>query len=186
MIAASFIVMKDNVHEMPDFVAWASLVGVERVVFTNLNGVFDQKTLLQVTYEGYYDTPTDLALRELAATDALRRGRELGIEVILYGDTRARRLRGCSGMADVRPYVAYNGDVSPCCVLTHPVERLARSGQLISCEPYVLGNVNETPLELIWQRPDYREFRESIRSGGSPRACCDCIGLYSVSFLPYS
>ena len=56
----------------------------------------------------------------------------------------------------------YQGEVSPCCLLKVP-------------DFPSLGDLTETPLHEIWNRPEFRRFRMALRHGVVLNSCNGCI-----------
>lgn len=183
-VSASFLLMKDNMEEIPGFVELMAEQKVDEVAFKNLSGVFSQEDLNQVIYEGYYQVRVDQERRDKYIAEAKKMAEKNGIRLIFHGNFIAERVNDCRAMPLNYPFIAWNGDVSPCCTLKYPAIRLGKDGEGIDCEVLTFGNVNEEPLEKIWRNQRYVRLRERIRAGETPEECGDCTGLYSVSGSP--
>ena len=183
-ISASFLLMKDNMEEIPRFVELMAGLKVEEVAFKNLNGVFSPEGLNQVVYEGYYRVRVDQEKRDKYIAEAKKMAEKNGIGLVLHGNFIAERINDCRATPLDYPFIAWNGDISPCCALKYPVIRLGKDGEGIDSGVLTFGNVNEESLERIWKKKRYVRLRERIRAGETPEECGDCIGLYSVSGSP--
>ena len=80
----------------------------------------------------------------------------------------------CRFITEGRLAVRWDGQVSPCLQLLHTHTYYYRDKPKLS-RSYHVGNVNETSLPEIWNRPAYRAFRDRVRKFEfSP--CIDCGG----------
>lgn len=84
---------------------------------------------------------------------------ELGLDINLPPRYKKRPVSGCNQVW-AAPYVAVNGDVSPC-PLNYYVHGIR------------MGNVYEQPLMRIWNGPEYRKHRRLVKSGRS-LLCSGC------------
>jgi len=84
----------------------------------------------------------------------------------------------CFANATHTAFVSWQGDVSPCCSLGHPVPRLTKSdcsgdGRVANCF-LSFGNVCRERLDEIWNKDSYRKFRKTLAAGSVPKACKGC------------
>jgi MoaA/NifB/PqqE/SkfB family radical SAM enzyme len=184
-VSASFLLMKDNMEEIPGFIELMASLKVEEVAFKNMIGVFSPDGLNQVIYEGYYPVRVDRERRDKYITEAKRMAEKNGIRLFFHGNFVAERVNDCRAMPLNYPFIAWNGDVSPCCALKYPAIKLGKDGKGIDYGVSTFGNVNEESLKRIWRKPRYVRLREKISAGETPEECGDCIGLYSVSGSPF-
>ncbi len=183
-VSASFMLMKDNIEEIPNFVELMAKLKVDEVAFKNLNGVFSPEGLNQVIYEGYYRVRINQERRDKYIVEAKKMAEKNGIRLVFHGNFIAERINDCWATPLDYPFIGWNGDVSPCCALRYPAIRLGKDGEGIDCGVLTFGNVNKESLERIWRKQRYVRLRERVRAGETPEECGDCIGLYSVSGSP--
>ncbi len=174
---ATYLLQRSNYEKAPDFVRMAAGMGMTGVVFQLMTGVYNEYGREQVTYRNYYETDFREELLEKALAKA-RREAPQGFTVVVPEMVQPDRVHNCGGFDINKPFVSATGDVTACCAMAYPVELMTRSGDVARRRPRVFGNVLETPLPEIWSRPDYAAFRATVRGGGCPEACGDCIGLY--------
>jgi MoaA/NifB/PqqE/SkfB family radical SAM enzyme len=62
-------------------------------------------------------------------------------------------------------YFTAHGRALPCCIAPFSMH---------GYENFTLGNAKTTPLQDIWNGPEYRSFREGLLSGNPPTACAGC------------
>ena len=59
------------------------------------------------------------------------------------------------------PYVSYQGDAMPCCMVGTP-------------DRANLGNMARDGVEAVWEGDAYRKFREALASDAPPDVCRTC------------
>ncbi|UCD83293.1 MAG: radical SAM protein [Deltaproteobacteria bacterium] len=183
-VSASFLLMRDNMEEIPRFTDLMAKLNVNDVAFKNLSAVFSPEVMSQVIYEGYYSVRADCEGRDKYIAEAKQLAEKNGIKLIFHGNFFAERINDCLIMPLDYPFIGWNGDVAPCCILGHPVTQLGKNGNGIAGGVLSFGNVNEESLDRIWYKERYIELRRKIIAGKIPEECGDCLGLYSVSGSP--
>jgi MoaA/NifB/PqqE/SkfB family radical SAM enzyme len=174
---ATYLLQRNNYEKAPEFVRMASKLGMDGVVFQLMTGVYSEEGRAQITYRNYYETDFNEGLVHEALAKASQAAPR-GFTVVLPEFVQPSRVHDCGGFDIKKPFIAASGDVTACCAMAYPVELMTKQGNLVRRKPQFFGNVLQKPLPQIWSSPEYVAFREEIYSGGSPRACNDCIGLY--------
>ncbi len=175
-ISVWFVVMRENVDELPEFARRAVEIGVDeayaqRLVYFDAGLAVEQQSVYQrLTAE------QERLLAEAAAICAAA-----GIPFRASGNTAlAASLRGAGSDAHPwqvcqRPwtlaYVSAEGNVHPCCFVPF-VEH--------NRETTILGNVFEQPLREIWNGTPYWAFRERFLSDQPVDCCKDCGSKWSL------
>ncbi len=177
LLFAAFLLRKDALAEVPDFVSMVAAHGFDGVVFQQLTGVFSGRGLSQVTHHEYYESGFDRSLLDHAMV-LVKEHSPGGFIVVEPERFYPERVGGCGGFDLSMPFITPSGDVSVCCAMAYPCSLMRRDGGLEKTRPVTFGNVLETPLPQIWEGPEYARTREEILSGALPRACGDCIALY--------
>jgi MoaA/NifB/PqqE/SkfB family radical SAM enzyme len=152
-----YLMMKENVAELPDLPDLARRVGAEEIVLTNLIGVYERRRDDERVFR-YGGEPEHEAL----VAEAERRARALGIAV-----RRAPLTPRLTPVCEENPlrnlFVTDEGDVSPCVYLCPPIpgDLTTRFGGREHRNPKVcFGNVLRQPIEEIWDGAEYRHFRQ--------------------------
>lgn len=190
----SFIVMQENLDEIPDFLHLAAELGIREVRFQRLNPNFyslkgQKMTDRDFTFRYYEQFNREVMRRFLERKpdyDAL--GRELGLS-IGWGSMPTRLYEGYNwkstvnslsrGIAgrNVFPLKLRKGS----CLAPWFGQLLVRqSGKVSLCclaPQYVLGNLHEAGLMEIWNGPRMQEVRAAFREGLLPRVCGYCHGF---------
>lgn len=182
LISLHFLMMSQNIRELPQFVERAAKAGCDEVVAKHIALFSRPGQEKEALFTGYFkNTKPDESLRDEMVAAAVEKAREMGIKFRKIGSDRAAPMPGCFGGAITRPFVAVDGSVSPCCVLSHPAPRLNPECEAIAAPTLFFGNVHKNSLEDIWNIKEYEAFREGLRTGNTPSECRGCLGAWSVT-----
>lgn len=96
------------------------------------------------------------AMHSLNKAETLANSR--GVELLLP-PLQAISQRHCPFIEDKAIFIAPNGDVMPCHFLWHTYSCRVLSED-IHVQKRTVGNISEQPLEQIWQRKEYEDFRK--------------------------
>jgi len=152
-----YIVTKDNVYEMPQFVELvASLKANENggslLYWTDLLDFEEVKHLVT-------------EIPEEVKKEVLKKGKELGVEMWWNQDfTPCEPMTKCVRWTE--PFILVTGHVQPCCVINEANKRDFQ-------KKYAVGNVFEKPFPEIWNN-QYKSCRQAIREGYVPAICRPC------------
>jgi MoaA/NifB/PqqE/SkfB family radical SAM enzyme len=159
--------MKENVHELPEWVRLAAEIGVDEVHLQRLvtfgRGLATRdQSLMDSEEAGKWIGEAEAAARELGLPFTAS-GLELPEESL-----RSRKVdRPWSSCR--RPwtlsYITAAGDVLPCCIAPFVVRDLASLR---------MGNLFEEEFRRIWTGSKYREFRRRLLSDDPPESCAHC------------
>ncbi len=167
-----FVMMRENFHELPIYVELAHELGVEQIIFKNLDVILkdedDQRRLFG------HDGPRVGEL-EAIITEAQQRAKKLGINVRLYF-LQPQELPICEHDPLHNLFFNWQGYVSPCITLSYAEHRVFE-GQphVVPCQRY--GNINEDALDAIWEKLAYQQFRQpfEVRVRRERQATIDLI-----------
>ncbi len=125
-----------------------------------------------------FDYGRSLELHEVFA-EAEEVAARTGIELRLP-QAAPRERRSCEFVNQGGAFVSWDGLVHPCYYLWHDC-RAHAAGWLHPVQPRVFGNLAEESIREIWNRREFRTYRENILSAshpfcpGCPSAPCDYI-----------
>ncbi len=176
--SVSFVVTRDNLHEMTDFIELAADFGVDHAQFMDLMHIspsaprISAAPLAQAVREGFAAALARAAARGISVGSFLPYAENDYLALDRYGG-------GCAHASDddstvpLKPcyepwktmLVCSDGTATLCC----------RSG-------VVTGNLRESGLEAVWNSEVYRHYRETINSQAPPEICRNCpvkIGISS-------
>jgi len=156
---AVYLMLKANVHELPELPDLAHRMGVAEIVLTNLidvaDGWQDEQRVFRCDGEDRYGDIVE---------QTERRGRELKLAV-----RRPRLSPRVTAVCEEDPlsnlFVTVEGEVAPCVYLCPPVSpEFPRRfcGREVRSRRVSFGNLFREPLEAIWANPDYRRFRDAF------------------------
>jgi radical SAM protein with 4Fe4S-binding SPASM domain len=168
-IFAFTVVMKENVHELPDLVNLIHKLGIKHlfvqdVQFQQLNaGLARKDESLRVLSE-QDDKKTQI---EHYMKMALQLAHKYNLQILTYGGKSvfsglsiSRRRQKCS-WPWTSVYITWDGFVSPCCIPS----------------TYSCGNLFQEPFKKIWNNKKYHSFRSRLKSGSLPYQCINCSFL---------
>lgn len=173
------VLMRQNLHELPDLVRLAHRLGIEAIFVQHLCHDFGESSL-----PAHYRPMREFVDSEtLLGEDAARIDRYFGearsLAQELQVDLRLPRTQprphppGTPGPERCNwpwhgTYVSYQGLAMPCCMVATP-DRIN------------LGNLAERGAAAIWNGPEYQEFRSQLASDNPPEVCRSC-SVYNRTF----
>jgi radical SAM protein with 4Fe4S-binding SPASM domain len=163
------VLMRRTLHELPGLVRLAHDEGVPAVFVQQLCHDFSEDTL-----PGRY-APMRRFVDAVAAAFASARAaaEELGVELRLpapFGRRTGPRPRG-RDLCDWPwrgPYIAFDGRVMPCCMVSTP-------------DRACMGDVRTQDLDAIWNGPEYQRYRDGLTADDAPAVCKACA-VYAGRF----
>jgi radical SAM protein with 4Fe4S-binding SPASM domain len=174
-----FLGTRDNIAELPGFVALGADIGIEDVYLQRL--VYFQDD------EGYGVARAAKTLQDSAdgSAELIQESQELAAKlgIRFNASGRSRPVESLQGQAQdrlpwhkcYRPltlmYVTANGNVLPCCISPFAT---------VDYDSIVLGNVFESSLEQIWSGSKYKNFRKQHQSATPPKSCRGCGVQWSL------
>jgi len=150
-ISLSFLVLKQNIHELPAFVELAAQLGVDCVLLLDL-------IILEDRHYHY-----SLEGMEAETQECLLRAEELskrnGVKLISF--TKTSCFREDTGTQCFDPWESFkicmNGDVNICCY-----------------SKTTAGNLLQASVREIWNGEVYRYFRRTVNTNNPPFDCLSC------------
>ena len=186
-LGLAFVIMRSNVQDLAELPYFASYYRVNEV---NISHVIptDEHTEGELLYKNVIDSdfggdnvPPSAPRIHVPLMDWTQPGvaqAAAGLlsagmcEIFLSGQKLHRDARQCRFINEGMCFVRHDGFVSPCMSLLR-TSRLYWGGKTRVNQHHFFGNVRETPLDHIWQSPDYADFRKRVRAFEfSP--CCRC------------
>ncbi len=173
------VIMRQNLHELPELVEMASGWSAERLFVQHLSHDFGEPTLP----DEYRPMRDYIAEQSLAQEEPARIERyfgearqiaaSLGLELRLPRTTPKRYPMGTRGRQRcdwpwTGAYISYEGYMMPCCMVATP-------------DRVNFGKVTEHTLASVWNGPEYTAFREQLDSDTPPEICRSC-SLYWGTF----
>lgn len=173
------VVMRQNLHELPDLVRLADRLGVEEVWVQHLVHDFGEAGLpeeyrpmreyvLAETLLGEDPGRVQRYFGEAAAAAA-----EVGLRLRLPRPEPRPHTPGTPGRERcgwpwTGAYISYQGLAMPCCAVATP-------------DRANFGSMVELGVERVWSGPRYEEFRRRLDSDDPPEVCQSCA-MYHRTF----
>ena len=158
-----FVMMKENVHELSAMVRLAKSMGIDQIVAKNLDVILkegdDERRIFKNMGEGEVDPSVSMAVAQ-----AKEVARDLKISLRVYELAPAEKPI-CEQSPLKTLFVAWDGSVSPCINLSYIQDRCF-GGKWQRFPIVRFGNVATEPLDVIWKKPEYRNFRKLLQERG--------------------
>ena len=173
------VIMRQNLHELPDLVRMAADWHMEDIWVQHLCHDFGEATL-PAQYQSmrtFVDSQTllaeDPARIERYFGAARSAAEELGIKLRLPRTRPRPHPPGMPGPQRCdwpwkRAYLSYRGDAMPCCMVSTP-DRIN------------FGNMSEQGVAAVWASDAYQSFRDQLYSEQPPEICRTCA-VYNGTF----
>ncbi len=173
------VIMRQNLHELPDLVHLANRYSMKRVFVQHLCHDFGESSL-----PAYYRPMRDFVQSETLFEDdpervahyfgeARRIAQQVSIELRLPRTQLRIHPQGTPGQTRCNwpwsgAYISYQGYAMPCCMVSTP-DRIN------------FGDVTTQGMEATWNNSSYAAFRDQLASDEPPEVCRSC-SVYSGTF----
>ncbi len=173
------VVMRQNLHELPDLVRLAHRYRMENLFVQHLCHDFRESSL-PATYQPMRDFVQAQTLLEEDPqrvehyfNQAREVAHELGVDLRLPNTRLRLHAPGTSGYDRCSwpwtgAYISYQGLAMPCCMVATP-DRIN------------FGNMADKGVEPIWNGAPFQTFRERLASDTPPEICASC-SIYTGTF----
>jgi MoaA/NifB/PqqE/SkfB family radical SAM enzyme len=173
------VVMRQNLHELPDLVRLARRCAMESVFVQHLCHDFGESSL-PVHYWPMRDFVQSETLLEVDPgrveqyfAEAREVARELGVDLRLPRTRKRFHPPGTAGPDRCDwpwhgAYISYQGLAMPCCMIATP-DRMN------------FGSMAEQGVDAVWSGEGYEAFRRQLASDEPPEICRSC-SVYSGTF----
>lgn len=154
-----YLMLKDNIHEVPSLIDLVGTIGIRQVVLINIvhitNKRQDQERVF--TCEWTSDEPYRAIF-----TEARKRAQRYGMDLVIPS-MRPCDVAVCAENPLKNLYISADGEVSPCVYLGPPIRSPFRRifcGKEYSTERVSFGNIFQENPRGIWESESYSRFRE--------------------------
>jgi radical SAM protein with 4Fe4S-binding SPASM domain len=173
------VVMRDNLHELPELVRLAHAEGVDSVFVQHLCHDFGESSLplqyrpMRVFIDAQTLQQDDANRVERHFSAARAAAAELGITLRLPNTRPRSHAPGTPGRQRCDwpwrgSYISYDGKAMPCCMVATP-DRIH------------FGDMAQEGVPHVWNNEAYARFREQLDSDTPPEVCRSCA-VYSGTF----
>jgi MoaA/NifB/PqqE/SkfB family radical SAM enzyme len=171
-----FVMMKENIHELPAMIEMAHSLGIDHVVAKNLDVILkegdDGRRIFKNIEEGEVDSNVSRVVGE-----AKKKAWGLRVPLKVY-ELSPTEKPVCEQTPLSTLFVAWDGSISPCINLSYIQDRCF-GGRWQRFPIVRFGNVAKEPLEAIWEKSEYRDFRKLLRERANEHA-----GNVTESLIP--
>ncbi len=154
-----FVMMKENIHELPDLVQLASKLQIDLVVAKNLDVQSRPSDGSKGVFELAGDSEAYSRIKQHIGK-AVDIAQSLDLKLRLY-ETSPTERPICEQDPLRTLFVSVDGSISPCISLAYMNSRFF-AGQQVSIPIYKFGNINETSIDNVFQTHEYVEFRRAF------------------------
>jgi MoaA/NifB/PqqE/SkfB family radical SAM enzyme len=184
-VTLSFPMTRMNMRELPGLVPRAAKMGVDEVVFHNLDYLPDERCNILRAF--YHESPT--ALFEQSIAEIRRLGKEANLPVKTF-PLKVEEKLVCEHNPHVRVFFSADGAVAPCPYLMIPkrgdIRRIFMNRE-VHIPQTSFGNIGKEDFFSVWGKDSYREFREIFRerkrAETDPVQMLDVLSNISASML---
>lgn len=167
------VAMRDNLHELPALVELAHAAGADSIFVQHLCHDYGEAGLSQkyLPMRAFVEAQTLLSEApgrvERYFTLARERADALHVDLRLPRMHPAPARKGrCTWPWD-GPYISYDGQAMPCCMVGTP-------------DRANLGDIGERGIESVWNGKAYTDFRAALASDRPPDVCRGCAVYHGV------
>jgi len=157
-----FVMMKDNMEELPELIKLAKTLGVNKVSTQLEHSWSDEriKTRLMDRCAGTFSENVKNILKKARAE-----AEKLNTDFSYVNIPDESRGRACKWPWK-SCYITVEGFVTPCC--------------LQGANPKIInfGNIFTDDFKVIWNNAAYSEFRKALKSDKAPKICAGCTAYF--------
>ena len=173
------VIMRKNLHELPDLMYLANRYHMEEVFVQHLAHDFGEESL-PASYKPMRDFVQQQTLLEEDTNrieeyfgQARQIANELGLKLRLPHTRMRIHPSGTPGPERcswpwTQAYISYDGTAMPCCMVATP-------------DRANFGNMAQEGVEKIWNNQGYKDFRSRLSSDNPPDICSSC-SIYRGTF----
>jgi MoaA/NifB/PqqE/SkfB family radical SAM enzyme len=157
-VKLSFPMTRMNMRELPGLVSVAAKMGVDEVIFHNLDYLPDEQCNILRAF--YHESPT--AIFEQSIEEIHRLGKELNLSVKTF-PLKVEEKLVCEHNPHIRAFFSADGAIAPCPYLMIPqkgdIRRIFMNRE-VHVPQTSFGNIRGEDFLTVWNKEPYRQFRE--------------------------
>ncbi len=154
-----YLILKKNIHEMPNIVELAGKIGVKELIFIHITHI---SNLWQDNEKGFSCSSDEKRSYEEIISKALKTAKKYKIKIDMPSFI-ASDVAVCSENPLENLYISVEGEVSPCVYLYPPIpDGFIRifCGKEHKTNKVSFGNIFYEDIETIWNKKEYVDFRK--------------------------
>lgn len=157
-VKLSFPMTRMNMKELPGFVSLAAKMGVDEVIFHNLDYLPDERCNILRAF--YHESPTGIFEKSVEEIHRLAKELNLAVKTL---PLKVEEKLVCEQNPHVRVFFSAGGMVAPCPYLMIPkkgdIRRIFRNRE-VHVPQTSFGNIREEDFLTVWKKDSYRKFRQ--------------------------
>ena len=157
-VTLSFPMTRMNMRELPGLVPRAAKMGVDEVVFHNLDYLPDERCNILRAF--YHESPTGIFEKSVEEIHRLAKELNLAVKTL---PLKVEEKLVCEQNPHVRVFFSAGGMVAPCPYLMIPkkgdIRRIFRNRE-VHVPQTSFGNIREEDFLTVWKKDSYRKFRQ--------------------------
>lgn len=168
-VILDFVMTKENIKDLPNFIEQVSSLGVDEVLASNINFIISPERNTQKVFEGI--------VSDKNRGDLIAQGKAKGKDEYEELLAQAKKTADKKGVyftpkklvcneavtCDYNPvknvFISWDGSVSPCPYLSLNNVKAYFNEKVFEQEPFIIGKINEANLLDLWNEQKYRDFR---------------------------
>jgi len=147
-----------NMRELPGLIPLTANMGVNEIIFTNLDYLPDERWNILRAF--YHESPTSLFGETIAEINRL--AKKEGIAIKTY-PLKAEEIPVCEADPSRKVFLAVDGSIAPCQYLrlpqNGPIPRIFLNKEY-SVAQTIFGNIDREDFLTIWNQESYQAFRK--------------------------
>jgi len=180
LIDIDFVMLKNNIKELPMMVELAKSLGAIRFLVKSPDAVCKVEDIDLLLFEIDKGQNIDTEERDRCVKEAREIAKKIGIEIcFLFSSFKPKPLKTCPINIEKNIFISWEGKVSPCCDLGHPVPGVINYDKVIENTEVVFGDINKGSILEIFNSKPYTSFRERMKKG-IPKECRHCMVILGV------
>ena len=180
-IHIAYMLLRSGLDDLEKLPAFSENNGISQTVISSLslpvNPAMDKESLTVSEDEEYHELITRF---HRIKKDAERRGTEIYFNIV----SPFAEESFCSENIGQALVIGSDGCVSPCVFGCIPVKGdniYYFEGRKRKIEKILFGNIVEQPLNIIWNKKEYKSFRGGMAGGGMGYMCKNCMKRFHLN-----
>ncbi|NLW25451.1 MAG: radical SAM protein [Clostridia bacterium] len=162
LVTLSYMLIKENIVELPQAVKLAYELGVEDIYTTNLDYVFSEEANQSKIF--VWDKSLVNSSHEEYIQEAKKFAQSKDFTFRSYPIILEEEQAVCALNPSKLVFITANGDVTPCTYLGRKYNPRYYKNKYVQWPRKVFGNINDQEFIKIWENPVYKEFRNKFEN----------------------
>ncbi|OGS22790.1 MAG: hypothetical protein A2252_10720 [Elusimicrobia bacterium RIFOXYA2_FULL_39_19] len=180
LIDIAIVINKQNLEDLPKMVQMAKDLKAHRLLVNQQHVVSREEEIDLLLYKIDEQQCIDVQKRDNIVKESRALAQKLGVTIEFCFKSFEPQAPGlCPLNIEKTMFISWDGNVSPCCDLGHPVPGVISRNKIIQNTQLVIGNVNNNTIKEIFNSSKYKEFRKISREAVASE-CRHCMLLRGI------